>query len=58
MKAQEKIKNDEINLQSETLTDLPVADEQAQQAKGGADSTRSESTVSQTGWFRYQTTSP
>jgi hypothetical protein len=35
MKAQEKIKNNEINVRSETLTDLPVPDEQVQQAKGG-----------------------
>jgi hypothetical protein len=54
VKAQPKIKNDEINLQSETLADLPVTDEQAQQAKGGADST----TVTHTGWFRYETTAP
>jgi hypothetical protein len=54
MNAQANIKNDEINLQSDTLTDLPVTDEQAQQAKGGADST----TVTHTGWFRYTTTSP
>ena len=48
--AQDNIENDEINLQSDTLTDLPVTDEQAQQAKGGADSTK--------GWFRYSTTNP
>jgi len=35
MKAQEKIRNDEINLQADTLTDLPVTDEQADEAKGG-----------------------
>ena len=55
MNAQKNIKND---LQSDTLTDLPVNDEQAEQARGGADSTRSESIVSQTGWFRYDTTNP
>ena len=31
-----KIKADEANLRPETLTDLPVADEQARQAKGGS----------------------
>jgi len=35
MKAQEKIRTDEINLQADTLTDLPVTDEQADEAKGG-----------------------
>lgn len=35
MNAQANIKNDEINLQSDTLTDLPVADEQAVETKGG-----------------------
>ena len=54
VKAQEKIKNEEINPQSDTLTDLPVTDEQAQHAKGGTDSP----TISQTGWFRYTTTNP
>jgi hypothetical protein len=58
MNEQENIKNDEINLQSDTLTDLPVTDEQAQQAKGGPDSTRSDNIVSPTGWFRYDTTNP
>ena len=58
MNAQESIKNDEINLESDTLTDLTVTDEQARQAKGGPDSTRSESIVSPTGWFRYDTTNP
>ena len=58
MNAQESMKNDAVNLQSDTLTDLPVTDEQAQQAKGGADSTKKESIVSQTGWFRYSTTNP
>jgi hypothetical protein len=28
--------NNEVNLQSEALTDLPVADEQANQTKAGA----------------------
>ncbi|HKA17610.1 MAG TPA: hypothetical protein VKN18_04770 [Blastocatellia bacterium] len=40
MKAQQKIKNNEINLQPDALTDLAVPDEQAQEAKGGPDSTR------------------
>jgi hypothetical protein len=35
MKAQENIKNDEINVQADALTDLPVADEQADRATGG-----------------------
>lgn len=34
MKAKENVKND-INLQTDTLTDLPVADEQADETKGG-----------------------
>ena len=29
-------KNNEVNLQSDALTDLPVADEQANQTKAGA----------------------
>ena len=57
MNAQKNMKNEEINLQSDTLTDLPVTDEQAQQAKGGADSTNPENTISK-GWFRYQTSNP
>ena len=35
MKAQEKIKNDEINLQADVLIDLAVSDEQADEIKGG-----------------------
>ena len=35
MKAQEQIKNDESNFQADTLTDLPVTDEQANQTKAG-----------------------
>lgn len=35
MKAQEKIKNDEINLKADILTDLPVADKQADETRGG-----------------------
>jgi hypothetical protein len=35
MKAQEQIKNDESNLRADTLTDLPVSDEQADRATGG-----------------------
>ncbi len=37
MNAQENAKNDDINLQADTLTDLPVADEQADRATGGFD---------------------
>jgi hypothetical protein len=33
---EEKLKSNGINFQAETLTDLPVSDEQAQQTKGGA----------------------
>ena len=35
MKTQD-LKNDEINLKADALTDLPVADEQSDSAKGGA----------------------
>ncbi|HZM85542.1 MAG TPA: hypothetical protein VFF31_03200 [Blastocatellia bacterium] len=37
MNEQENIKNDEINVQTDALTDLPVADEQADRARGGFD---------------------
>jgi type VI protein secretion system component Hcp len=37
MNAQENLKNDESNFQADTLTDLPVTDEQAGNAKGGGD---------------------
>jgi hypothetical protein len=37
MKEQESAKNDDINLQRDTLRDLPVTDEQARHAKGGGD---------------------
>jgi hypothetical protein len=53
MKAQKKIKNNEINLRSETLSDLQVPDEQAQQVKGGADSTNSDRTLSQPILYTY-----
>jgi len=36
MNAQENIRNNEIN-QADALTDLPVADEQADRARGGFD---------------------
>jgi hypothetical protein len=36
MKAQEQIKNDESNLQADTLTDLPVVDVRAERITGGA----------------------
>ena len=36
MKAKEHAKNDDINLQADALTDLPVTDEQAEQTKAGA----------------------
>jgi hypothetical protein len=36
MKAAEKLKSDNINLQADNLTDLPVTDEQAEQTQGGA----------------------
>ena len=35
MKAKGNVKNDEINLQADTLADLPVTDEQADETKGG-----------------------
>jgi hypothetical protein len=35
MNGKENVKNAEINLQAEALTDLPVADEQADETKGG-----------------------
>jgi len=47
MKAQEKIRNDEINLQADSLTDLPVTDEQADETKGGH---RDEIEVSSFSW--------
>lgn len=53
---QESLMNNNSHPQAEELADLPVTDEQAQQAKGGAE-TRSESTVSQP-WFRYTTAAP
>jgi len=40
MKEQKKVKSSEI-VQPNTLADLQVPDEQAQKAKGGADSSRS-----------------
>ena len=35
MKAKEKVKNNDINLQADNLADLPVTDEQADETKGG-----------------------
>ena len=35
MKAQEKVKNEEINLQADKLNDLSVTKEQAEETKGG-----------------------
>jgi len=35
----ENATNDEINLRAEALTDLPLADEQAGETKGGASGT-------------------
>lgn len=35
MKAQENAKNDDISIQSDTLSDLAVTDEQADETKGG-----------------------
>jgi hypothetical protein len=35
MKAQENIKNDELNFQADALTDLSVTDEQADRTEGG-----------------------
>ena len=43
--------------QTDALADLPVTDEQAQQAKGGDGSTNPNLTTP-TGWFRYSTTTP
>ena len=36
MKVKENAKNDEVNHQADALTDLAVADEQADETKGGA----------------------
>ena len=36
MKATENVKNDNLSPQADALTDLPVADEQANQTKAGA----------------------
>ncbi len=41
MKAKENVKNDNLNLQADTLTNLPLADEQADETKGGNASDRS-----------------
>ena len=38
MKAKENVRNDDINLQTGALTSLPVADEQADETKGGSGS--------------------
>ncbi len=35
MKAKENVKNNDINLQADTLIDLPVTDEQADETRGG-----------------------
>jgi hypothetical protein len=35
MKAKENVKNNDINLQADTLPDLPATDEQADKTKGG-----------------------
>jgi hypothetical protein len=37
MNAQENMKSDESNAQADAMTDLPVTDEQADRAKGGAE---------------------
>lgn len=37
MKAKENVKNNDINLRADTLADLPVTDEQADETKGGAE---------------------
>lgn len=37
MKAQEQIKKDGSNFQADTLTDLPVTEEQANQTKAGTE---------------------
>jgi len=42
MKAAEKLKSHDINLQADNLTDLPVADKQADAAKGGPGSRTSD----------------
>ena len=52
MKAQEKIRNDEINLQADSLTDLSVTDEQADETKGGP---RDEIEVYSFSWSVQQT---
>jgi len=54
MKVQNKKRDNEINLQPDTLTDLSVPNEHAQQAKGGPDSTRSDGTISMPITFTYR----
>jgi len=38
MKAKENVRNDDINLQTGALTDLPVTDERAYETRGGSGS--------------------
>ena len=52
MKAQKKVKSGEI-IQPDTLTDLVVPAEHAQQAIGGTDSTSSGRTISQPITYTY-----
>ena len=53
---EESLMNDRSHPRDEELADLPVTDQQAQQAKGGDGSTTTPPTP--TGWFRYTTTNP
>lgn len=53
----ENATNDDINLQAEALTDLPVADEQAEQAKGGSEEAKSRPIGSPVTWT-YIVTNP
>ena len=52
MKAEKKVKSSEI-VQPDTLTDLVVPDEQAQEAKGGPESSRTDGTVGRVITYTY-----
>lgn len=53
----ENTNNDDINIQADALTDLPVSAEQAEQAKGGAEETKARPVGSQV-TFTYMVTNP
>ena len=57
MKVKEKVKNEDINIQADALSDLPVSDEQAQQAKGGTEEAKTR-TVGSTVTWTYIVTNP